>query len=52
MVVDEVLHVYYVIDNKEVVSTETFYFTLTKFYIFLVIKNVNLNKDRDYIVAE
>ena len=30
---------YYVIDNKEVVSMETFNFTLTKFYIF----NFNFN---------
>ena len=39
MVVDDgggkFLYVYYVNDNKEVVSMETFYFTLTKFYITL-----------------
>ena len=32
--ISEVFYVYYVIDNKEVVSMETFRFTLTKFYIF------------------
>ena len=37
---DNVLYVYYVMGNKEVVSVETFHFTLTKFYIF----SFNLNR--------